>query len=163
MPTFGKKQIPNIFWDKAGVTLSRIGGRTAPDQISWMVLGGPADLGHFVPSSDTSPDETRSSHGFYTRMMPVDTGTSRRKTHGMCRRTHGMTRSTHGSARMSHGSARKTPGTPRLSQDRNNQGIYPDVSNCFTHTGTNKAWAGTPRIYYGFATAIHGLPRIKPE
>ncbi len=46
-----KGQIP-----KATVTLSRIEGRTAPDQISRMVRGGPADLGHFVHSSHTSPD-----------------------------------------------------------------------------------------------------------
>ena len=46
------------------VTLSRIEGKTAPDQISWMVRGGPADLGNFVHSSRTSPDETWSSHGF---------------------------------------------------------------------------------------------------
>ena len=32
---------------KATFTLSRIGGRTAPNQISRMVRGCPADLGHF--------------------------------------------------------------------------------------------------------------------
>ena len=77
-----------------------------------MVRGGPAGLGHFVHSSHTSPDETQSSHGFLTRMMPVDTGTNRR-THGMCRRTYGITWSTHGIARISHGSARKSPKDPR--------------------------------------------------
>ena len=71
------------------------------------------NLSHSHTFLDWGPDETPSSHGFKTQMMPVYTGTSRRRTYGMCRRTHGITLSTHGIARMSHGSARNNQDEPR--------------------------------------------------
>ena len=126
-------------------------GRTAPDQISRMVRGGPAGLGYFVHSSHTSPDETRSSHGFKTRMMPVDTGTSRRRTHGMCRRTHGITRSTHGIARMSHRSAWKSS-KARIGKIR-------DLHGCFKQFQTSGDVQGLSRNSPELQGSTTDLPR----
>ena len=117
-----------------------------------MVRGGPADLGHFVHSSHTSPDETRSSHGFKTRMMPVDTGTRRRRTYGMCRRTHGI-------ARMSHGSARNNPYEPRKCPEKPER-----PRNAPVEPGSEK-YGDLPGCFKQFQTSGNeqGLSRNSPE
>ena len=60
----------------------------------------------------------------------------------------------------------ENPGTPWLSQDRKkirgSTRIFQAVSKIWGRTRIEPELPGTPRIYYGFAAEIHGLPTDYP-
>ena len=78
--------------------------------------------------------------------------------------SHGSTRNSPDEPRKCSekpGRPRNTPVEPRSEKSGDLPGIYQDVSYSFKHPGRTRIepeLPGTPRIYYGFATQIHGLP-----